>query len=142
VQKIVLYITLSLWAFTSLAQPDHPPEAKPPLTRILFVFDGSQSMHARWESGSKIDIAQKLIGHMLDSLKSLDQEVFQLGLRVYGHLKPVPPQDCNDTRLEVPIGFNKIESIKRKLNSISPKGTTPIARSLSKSANDFTDCED
>ncbi len=111
------------------------------LTRILFVFDGSQSMYGRWDSGQKIDIARRLMSEMLDSLQSLNSNSFQLALRVYGHQKPVPPQDCNDTRLEVGFGFNNIPKIKKVLRGIKPKGTTPIARSLSRAANDFGDCE-
>jgi Ca-activated chloride channel family protein len=99
-------------------------------------------MYGRWQSGTKIDIAQRLIGKMLDSLNSInDEQTFQLALRVYGHQKPVPPQDCNDTRLEVPFSFNNIGKIKRKLREIKPKGTTPIARSLSRSATDFPRCD-
>ncbi len=110
------------------------------LTRILFVFDGSQSMYGRWESGAKIDVAQKLMTQMLDSLQSLDSKSFQLALRVYGHQKPVPPQDCNDTRLEVPFKFNNIPSIKKVIREINPKGTTPIARSLLRASSDFPPC--
>ena len=98
-------------------------------------------MFARWESASKIKAAQKLMGKMLDSLNSLKSEAFQLGLRVYGHQSPVPPQDCNDTRLEVPFGYNNISRIKKVMKSIRPKGTTPIARSLLRAGNDFPDCE-
>lgn len=99
-------------------------------------------MYGRWQSGTKIDIAQRLIGKMLDSLNSInEQQTFQLALRVYGHQKPVPPQDCNDTKLEVPFSFNNIGKIKRKLREIVPKGTTPIARSLSRSATDFPSCD-
>ena len=118
-------------------------EKKSPLTRILFVFDGSQSMYGRWESGAKIDVAQRLMGQMLDSLQGIQADGnFQLALRVYGHQKPVPPQDCSDTKLEVPFGNGNIYKIKRVLKTIKPKGTTPIAGSLMKSENDFPPCED
>jgi len=118
-------------------------EKKSPLTRILFVFDGSQSMYGRWESGAKIDVAQRLMGQMLDSLQGIQADGnFQLALRVYGHQKPVPPQDCSDTRLEVPFGNGNIYKIKRVLKTIKPKGTTPIAGSLMKSENDFPPCKD
>lgn len=111
------------------------------LTRILFVFDGSQSMYARWESGQKIDVAQRLMTKMLDSLQSLNSDNFEIALRVYGHQKPVPPQDCNDTKLEVPFKKNNFGHVKRVLRGISPKGTTPIARSLERAAYDFPDCD-
>lgn len=131
---------LLLFALSLAAQPRNK-EPEPIITRILFVFDGSQSMYARWESGQKIDVAQRLMSNMLDSLKRIDNDNLELALRVYGHQKPVPPQDCNDTRLEIPFGKNNYAKIKRTLRSITPKGTTPIARSLERAAYDFGPCE-
>lgn len=97
-------------------------------------------MHGRWESGLKIDVAQRMMTQLLDSLASLKNPHLQVGLRVYGHQKPVPPQDCNDTRLEVPFKDNNFARIKTILRGISPKGTTPIARSLEQAARDFPPC--
>jgi len=100
-------------------------------------------MYGRWESGAKIDVAQRLMGQMLDSLQGIQEEGnFQLALRVYGHQKPVPPQDCSDTRLEVPFSNGNIYKIKRVLKAINPKGTTPIAGSLLKASYDFPPCTD
>jgi Ca-activated chloride channel family protein len=104
------------------------------------VLDGSQSMITRWESGTKMSVAQKLLADMVDSLKYLEN--VEMALRVYGHQKPVPPQDCDDTKLEVPFSPNNAHAIKNKLNSIRPRGTTPIAHSLELSADDFPECTD
>lgn len=114
----------------------------PVTTRILFIFDASQSMLARWETGAKIDVAQQLMGKMLDSLQNINATNLELALRVYGHQKPVPPQDCNDTRLEVPFASGNFQRIKNRLGTIKAKGTTPIAKSLEKAAEDFTPCAD
>lgn len=112
------------------------PVKKPQqLTRVLFIFDDSQSMLGQWQSGAKIDIAKKMLIDIMDSLRT--QENLELALRVYGHQKRFPPQDCEDTRLEVPFAKNNIEAIKEKLSSLTPKGTTPIARSLEACAKDF-----
>ncbi len=108
-----------------------------PKTRILFIFDCSQSMYARWQSDTKINIAQHFLSNILDSLKSVPN--IELALRVYGHTKNFPPQDCNDTRLEVPFGSHNIDRIKNKLRTLVPRGTTPIASTLIKSADDFSD---
>lgn len=110
-----------------------------PLTRILFVFDASRSMYGEWENEPKIDIARRLLTEMLDSLR--DHKNMQLGLRVYGHQHHYPPQHCDDTKLEIPFEEDNIDQIIYKLKSIKPKGTTPIARSLKKAADDFTECE-
>ena len=56
-------------------------------------------MLGRWQSGRKIDIAKQLLTNITDSLK--DVKNLELGLRVYGHQRSFPPQDCDDTRLEI-----------------------------------------
>lgn len=136
---------LKIWIFTlclfGMGTGLYAQQPDPPTTRILFIFDGSGSMHGTWQSGKKIDVAQRLMTNMLDSLRSLQIENFQLALRVYGHTKPSPPQDCNDTYLEVPFAANNYLAIRRTLRSIVPKGTTPIARSLERAASDFPPCD-
>ena len=65
----------------------------------------------------------------------------ETALRVYGHQKYYRNgQDCNDTKLEVPFAAKNAAQIKSKLKSINPKGTTPIAMTLEKSADDFPPC--
>jgi Ca-activated chloride channel family protein len=117
---------------------NNKPKAEP-VTRILFVFDGSQSMYGRWQSDIKINIAKKLMSNLLDSLATFDN--LQIALRVYGHQKQYPPADCNDTKLEVPFAWNNFNEIKNKIQSITPKGTTPLAYALSQTANDFPPCD-
>ncbi len=118
----------------------HSQKVQRPLTRILFIFDGSQSMMGKWQSGKKINIARNLLINMVDSLQQVDN--IQLALRVYGHQYIVPPQRCDDTKLEVPFGYKNGATIKKQLYKIYPKGTTPIARSLELAANDFPVCKD
>ncbi|MBI9033361.1 MAG: VWA domain-containing protein [Bacteroidales bacterium] len=108
-------------------------------TRILFVFDASRSMTGRWQQSRKIDKARQIMYHVLDSLQNIPN--LELALRVYGHQKPYPPKVCNDTRLEVPFADNNIQKIKAKLGNLNPRGSTPIAYSLSQAANDFPLCE-
>lgn len=113
-----------------------------PLTRLLFVFDASNSMNATWQSDRKITIARKLLS---DAIKEVDDKPnVELGLRVYGHQVMIEPgkQDCDDTRLEVSFRPHNGTLIQRTLNNLTPKGTTPIARSLEKAAGDFPECSD
>ncbi len=104
-------------------------------TRILFLLDGSGSMLANWEGKLRIDIAREILGDIVDSLKQ--HKNVELGLRVYGHLKDKSLKDCHDTRLEVPFHATNHTTIKAKLKTINPKGTTPLAYSLEQSARDF-----
>jgi len=140
--KYILTLLLLLLVTAASAQVNSmdDEEKPPPLTRILFVLDGSQSMYGRWQSDIKMNIAQDLLSNLLDSLQNVDN--IQLALRVYGHQKTYPPQDCNDTRLVVAFSDNNAMRIKNQLRYIKPKGTTPIAFALEQSANDFPDCDD
>ncbi len=104
-------------------------------TRILFVLDCSQSMSGEWGTDKKINIARKFLGRTIDSLSTFPN--VEMALRVYGHQSVVPPQDCNDTRLEVPFAPDNGYRIKRRMAALSPKGTTPIANSLAATAGDF-----
>lgn len=138
----IFYLLFAIcYSTSSFAQE---PQKKPqPLTRILFVFDGSQSMFGQWQSGMKIDIAKKLLGELLDSLQTVPN--IELALRCYGHQSQYissAMRDCKDTKLEVPFYKNNIPAIKNKINSITPKGTTPIAYSLEQTGNDFPKCDD
>ena len=130
--KILIFIGLIL-----LSSNLYPQKKQEPVNKILFVFDASQSMLGRWQSGRKIDIAKQLLTNITDSLK--DVKNLELALRVYGHQRSFPPQDCDDTRLEINFIPSNIfaERVKGKLSMIKAKGTTPIARSLEEAAADF-----
>ncbi|MCX6283667.1 MAG: VWA domain-containing protein [Bacteroidetes bacterium] len=136
---ILMILGMVVSFHVSFGQARKEPEKPKPITRILFVFDASQSMYGRWQSDTKFNIATRLLSGLLDSLRNIPD--LELALRVYGHQKPFPPQDCNDSKLEVPFAKDNIARIKHVLKVISPNGTTPIAYSLSLSAKDFTPCD-
>ncbi len=132
-QKLIL-----LFLFFSLSANAQKQQAVPSqqqLTRILFLFDASQSMFGSWESNTKFEIAKKLMEDIADSLHMIPN--VETALRVYGHTKKFPPQDCDDTRLEVPFAKANGYRLKEKLGQIKPSGTTPIARSLEECGKDF-----
>ena len=141
-KKYLLAICCLLFlANINFAQSFSPKQYEPPETRILFIFDASQSMMGYWDSERKISIARKALISIIDSLETHDN--VQMALRIYGHQSPVPPQDCNDTHLEVPFTPNNAGRIRQELRFLNPKGTTPIANSLRLGAKDFpVDCYD
>lgn len=132
--RVLLTSILLLFALVLSAQE---PAPVPPLTRMLFVMDASNSMNAFWGNQPKINTARELL---LKSLKELEgQPDLELALRLYGHQTPIQPgkQDCDDTRLEVPFSGNSIPAMRSTLEQVRCLGTTPIARSLEKAAEDF-----
>jgi Ca-activated chloride channel family protein len=119
----------------SPAQVTMPKKYTPPDTRILFVFDASQSMLGIWGKDRKINIARRVLISIIDSLQNLDN--VQMALRAYGFQSIVPPQDCNDTKLIVPFAKGNASKIRQELRYLNPKGTTPIAHSLELAGSDF-----
>lgn len=132
--RIFLVLLFSIFSFSVNAQKEITK------TRILFIFDASKSMFGHFSGKPKIDIAQKLLSEAVDSLKDIPN--VELALRVYGNKSPITPgnQDCEDTHLEVPFGPGNVPQIKTVLKATHPMGTTPIARSLEATINDFTPC--
>jgi len=94
-------------------------------------------MNAKWDGESRIQTAKTLLAKTVDGLAGIPN--LEVGLRVYGHQSAITQtfQDCNDTKLEVPIGKGNSEAIKNRIQTIQAKGTTPIARSLEAAAGDF-----
>ena len=138
---IIFFVLVTTTSIIRAQQVYTPKKYTPPDSRILFVFDASQSMMGYWQSDRKINIARNVLIKMVDSLEKLDN--VQMALRVYGHQFPVPPQNCNDTRLEVPFAKGNAPRIRQELRYLNPKGTTPIANSLQAAAQDFPqECND
>jgi Ca-activated chloride channel family protein len=129
-------LLLLVSAFSLKAQTKSRNIPAPPiLTRIEFLYDASQSMSGQWQSGTKAEVAKRLVNQLLDSLRYVPD--LELALRVYGHQHRYPPQDCDDSRLEVPFSKGNIGTIQQVLNNVKPNGTTPIAKSLELCGNDF-----
>jgi Ca-activated chloride channel family protein len=96
-------------------------------------------MYAPWNSNIKIEVAKKVMGEFLDSLKTMPN--LELALRCYGHTTFFKPdRNCKDTKLEVAFDNAKVnsEKIKQRIKKLEPMGTTPIAFSLGECVADFT----
>lgn len=139
--KLIASVLVVLFSYAAPAHAQEKAQPKP-LTRILFVFDGSQSMFGQMDGKMKMDVAKSLLNELLDSLQHVDN--LELALRAYGHQSQYisnVSRDCKDSKLEVPFYRGNIPNIKKKLQLIQPKGTTPIAYSLEQSAKDFPNCD-
>jgi Ca-activated chloride channel family protein len=144
-KKILLLLNI-LFAVPLFAQVRRPPtdpaktvntrpEDPKVRTRILFLFDASNSMYAKLDNDNRINSAKKVVSRIIDSLQY--QPRVEVALRVFGHRSPTPMRDCKDTKLEVPFGPGNHAKITQFIQTIRPKGTTPIAYSLLQSAEDF-----
>ena len=129
--KQYIIILFSLLSISLIGQ-----KKEPQTTRILFIFDGSQSMFGEWQSNRKINVAKKLMNETMDQLSEIPN--LEVALRMYGHQTKIRPgqQDCNDTKLEVPFAKNNYSAIKSRIKMLEPKGTTPCLLYTSPSPRD------
>ena len=131
------YIFILTLFFLTLQHRAQIKKEEPTITRVLFVFDASNSMQSKHGSKTRIQGAKDLFYNFLDSLSK--QKNIQFALRMYGHTVKYPPGDCKDSRLVVPFGKNNSSLIKSKVAEAKPTGITPIEHSITESANDFPD---
>lgn len=103
-------------------------------TRVLFILDASGSMAGKWKTETKMEMAKKILSHLADSLK---RENIPFALRVFGHQKDKKFEDCNDTKLVLPISSGNYSKLSSTLESINPNGYSPIALSLEEAVKDF-----
>jgi len=106
--------------------------------QIGLILDASGSMRGRLADGeSKITAAKRVMRTLAAGLHN-DAEV---GLRIYGHRLPRRPKDksCLDSELVVPFGPLERNRLIQAIDAVTPKGQTPIGRSLALLAKDFGD---
>ena len=106
-----------------------------PITRILFLVDASSSMMVSWGNEPRMNVAKRILGEIIDTLKRKPN--IELGLRVYGSQSVSSLNDCNDTKLLVPFGTDNAGIIKESLKKLEPMGITPISMSMEKAAYDY-----
>lgn len=131
-----LILLVSLFAGFYAAVGQNKPQKIAEKTRLLFLVDASGSMLDPWgRNQTKLSVAKSILTKIVDSLRQNNK--IELALRLYGHKFPPGVGNCQDTDLEVPFRVNNHQQIINRINTIQPKGVTPISYSLEQSANDF-----
>lgn len=139
IKSILIFLAISsqLLAFNHIARAQ---QKTPVTTRVLFIFDASFSMSDTWQKNVKIDVAKRILSDIIDSIRNVPN--LQLALRTLGaDYSLYPNRNCQDTRLVVPFSTDNALDIEYAIKKISPMGTTPIAYTLEKCAQDFTPCD-
>jgi Ca-activated chloride channel family protein len=90
---------------------------------LVLVLDASGSMWGQIDGENKIVIARRVLADVFDQLP----DGANVGVVVYGHRREA---DCNDIQTVAPVGPIDRAALKKKIESIKPRGKTPIARSL------------
>jgi 2',3'-cyclic-nucleotide 2'-phosphodiesterase (5'-nucleotidase family) len=110
--------------------------ATPPPARLYIILDASGSMLEPMDGKEKFEIARDAVAQVVRKVP----DASQVALRVYGHRKRSIEEGADeDTALEIPMGELDREKFSATLNSLRPRGKTPLALSLSQAAGDLVD---
>ena len=107
--------------------------AEPPKTMI--VLDSSGSMWGQINGKAKIEIARETIKNLL---QKWDPKI-HLGLSAYGHRKK---GDCQDIQTLKPVSPVDKDSILQAVNTLQPKGKTPLSDAVRLAAKELKYTED
>ncbi len=104
-------------------------------TDVEIVLDASGSMRAAMAGSTQMEVAKQTIK---STIATIPPET-HVALRVYAHRVEQTDKagSCVDTELMIPFGPLNVAAFSAKVDSIQPKGYTPIAYSLQQVANDF-----
>jgi Ca-activated chloride channel family protein len=120
-------IGLAAVALASLAA-GAPVLADTTLPAVL-ILDSSGSMAGKTPDGRmKLDAARSAVGTMLGTWPAEGQ----LAIVAYGHRRK---SDCADIETLVPLGAVAPDALAKRLKALSPRGKTPLSRSLQEAAH-------
>ncbi|VAV87078.1 hypothetical protein MNBD_ALPHA08-1015 [hydrothermal vent metagenome] len=97
---------------------------------VMVVLDASGSMWGQIDGKPKINIAREVMSKVLRDLDG----TANIGVMAYGHRKK---GDCGDIETIIPVGKVNQARYMSVINSLSPKGKTPITRSVRMAAEEL-----
>lgn len=120
------FLTTAATVWLSLAQTASSADSN-----VMFILDASNSMWGQIDGRAKIDIAKDVLTDMVSNLP----QGSNAGLIAYGHQHDHKQKNCRDMALLT--GYQPTGSgiFSRQLDAIAPRGQTPIAATLERSAD-------
>ncbi|MEA2083346.1 MAG: VWA domain-containing protein [Thermodesulfobacteriota bacterium] len=107
----------------------------PAFGNIIFILDASGSMWGQVEGTAKIAIAKEVLTGLIRDLP----EDALVGLVTYGHRRK---GDCDDVEELIALGPLDKKKMTARIQALSPKGKTPISRSVRLTAERIKHLED
>lgn len=89
----------------------------------VIVYDASNSMWGQIEGEAKVTIARRVLADLVRDWDASEP----LGLVAYGHRRE---GDCTDIETVVPVGAVDRDALLARIESISPKGHTPLTEAV------------
>lgn len=107
-------------------------------SHVELILDASGSMFNKLADGRyRIVAAKDVLTQLIAALPA--SEDLNVGLRVYGsELRAADPSSCEDSRLFVPIAGVERQALLDTVRNTQARGSTPIAYSLERAAEDLS----
>ena len=126
---IALRILLTVLTLPIAASPFGPAAAQEK-ENVILILDASGSMWGRVDGREKILIAREVVGSVLADIG----DKVDMGIIAYGHRRK---GDCSDIETVLPVGRVDVPLFTQVINSLQPKGKTPITASVLKAAEEL-----
>lgn len=98
---------------------------------LLFILDASGSMWGQIDGVAKITTAKQALSGLIADLPATTN----YGLMAYGHRRE---GDCTDTQVLLPVGRYALGQMKATVDTVTPRGKTPIAGALQAAKDAFS----
>lgn len=125
--RLFLSLALSLTVGLSGVSPAIAQSSPTEVGKTIIILDASGSMWGQINGVPKIEIARDVIGDLLSTLNP----DLELGLMAYGHREK---GNCDDIELLVPPGKVDRAAFLKQVQSIIPKGKTPLTDAVEQAA--------
>ena len=102
---------------------------------IIFILDASGSMWGQVEGKAKIVIAKEVLTDLIHNLP----DDARVGLVAYGHRRE---GDCSDVEELIPLSLIEKDKLVETIQSLNPKGKTPITLSVQKTVEKLKEMEE
>lgn len=122
-KRVRCLIALAIFIFAAWAQTPAAAAAAAPEGFLAFILDGSGSMWGRVQGGTKIGVGKAVMADLVRDIP----DGMNVVLVVYGHRRT---GDCADVEALFPLGPIDRDKFIEKINSVSPRGKTPIALAI------------
>ncbi len=125
--KVLGLLMPVFFLMAAFSVPAGRPAAQPGQKNLVLIIDASGSMWGQVEGVAKIAIAKEVLIRLLHDLPP----GVNVGLVAYGHRRK---GDCGDVEELAALGALNRNALMEKINSLNPKGKTPITFSVQMTA--------
>lgn len=135
-KRLLIFLFLFCFGFTSFQPVKAQVGEGMKQPRLLVMIDESSSMIEPWLKGKeRYKAATDIIMALYDSVYAVNPAI-EFALRAFGEQYNIKDHNCYDTKQEVGYSRHNRTQLQLRLEDLHPLGTTPIAYSLQKAADE------